>query len=353
MSETMKEIVILRSKLLPVFLGLFLPLQLFGVNPADEEIRAELNRGIELTINNRFSEALHIYDELIQRFPHHPMGYFYKGATLQAYMLDAENYQQKSEFFRLMEQTIRCADSLKRNDNETAWTLFFEGSAYLYRSFMKSRLGKWFSAYRDAVHGVGWLGSALERDSLLYDAYLGIGSFKYWKSARANFLLWLPFIKDERQAGIEMIQKSIRKGMFSRWIARDQLSWILLDKGDCDEALAIANEDAKTFPQSRFFKWTQAEAAYKCGNYDLSRRIFEKLLIMIRDIPQRNYYNEIYCLTKLAAIEYQQKNWDSAYRFADLALRLNISKQIRDRAKKKLELALEIRTKAGDHLNLN
>lgn len=336
-----------------LFLGFFAGLirPVGAVTPDKEPVKSVIETGILQTINNRFNQALNLYDQLIRQYPDHPVGYFYKGAVLQARMLDREDFSSKTEFYELMQKTIRLADSLQDSGSKDAWLYFYEGSALLYRSYLKTREANWFAAYRDAVRGVSRLESAIARDSLLYDAYLGVGSYKYWKSARTEFLSWLPFISDEREKGIAMIRQAIEKGVFVRWIGRDQLSWILMDDGQYRDALRIARENAQTFPESRFFKWTLASAALYCQELDIGYRVYGELLESIRQLPANNHYNEIDCLVSLAEIEVKRKNWQQAFRFADRALRLNISAEIRERARGKLKRALSIRNKCAEYVS--
>ncbi len=326
-----------------------------ALNPAEEPLKSEILQGIELTINNRFEQAAELYRNVTRQYPDHPIGYFYQGANLQARMLDAEDFSREAEFYRLMDRTVACADSLERSGatDDDAWNAFYKGSAYLYRSFMKSKRGDWLSAYRDAKNGVHTLEKAIARDSSLYDAYLGVGSFKYWKSARADFLLWLPIISDERAEGIRMVRQSIRRGDFVYWIGRDQLCWILLDKGNYREALQIARENSAAFPQSRFFKWTLVSAAEKSGDYEQAYRLYAGLLNEIRRMPENNHYNELECLLGMAKIDVRKENWEQAYQLSDAALRLKLEKKIRKRAKNRLEKALDIRRRAADKMKNN
>ncbi len=329
-----------------ILILLLLAGSLSAINPGEEPVKSLISRGIELTINNRFAEAQAIYDGIIDRYPHHPMGYFYKGATLQAQMLDHEDLGRADEFLVLMDRTVRCADSLKKSGKADAWIYFYEGSAFLYRSYLKVKQNKWFGAYRDATRGVNRLEKAIRLDSLLYDAYLGVGSFKYWKSRQTHFLNWLPFVADDREGGIAMVREAVEKGTFAHWVGRDQLCWILQDAGQHVEALQIAKENCRIFPDSRFFKWTLVSAAFKAGEFDLSYRNYNDLLDSIRKLPDNNHYNELDCLVSMAEIELQRNNQAEALRFSDEALHLSLDKDVRKRARGKLEKALQIRNAA-------
>ncbi|NIS37794.1 hypothetical protein GWN91_01090, partial [Candidatus Saccharibacteria bacterium] len=166
-------------------------------------VQHRIERGIEQTIVTDFSGAKETFRKLIEDYSDQPFGYFYLGATYQAEMLDAEQFNQLNKFSKLMEQCIRISERLRNKNGDDVWLLFYEGSAYLYRGFMDSKQKNFFEAYRNSLKGVHRLEDAIRMDSTFYDAYLGVGSFKYWKSSKAKALTWLPFISDERKLGIE------------------------------------------------------------------------------------------------------------------------------------------------------
>jgi len=319
---------------------------LLSMNPQEEPVKSLVLQGMDFSFNNRFAEAEKVFDQLIQQYPQHPAGYFYKAATVQAEMLDAEDYRQDGQFYELAERTIQLADSLQKTARDDSWISFYKGSAYLYRSFMKMKMGNWLSAYKDASRGVSILESAVSQDSLLYDAYLGIGSFKYWKSTKTEFLLWLPFISDQRDQGIAMIYRAIEKGDFVQYVGRDQLVWILMDKKDYAEACKLARQNYEVYPESRFFKWTLASAAFHSREWEFSRQLYQELLQQVQQLPENNHLNEIECLVKMAEIAADNQQWQEAYQLADQALRFNLDESVRKRAKNKLHKALTLRNEA-------
>jgi tetratricopeptide (TPR) repeat protein len=327
--------------LLVLLLNLLLTAQ--AQTPADPEIKAQIEIGIEKTILNDFSGAAVIFQQLIDQYPERPFGYFYLGATYQAEMLDAENYDKVEEFKNLMEKCIDLAEIQQQQNHGTIWAYFFEGSAYLYKSFMDSKMKKFWGAYRNAARGSGRLEKVIELDSLCYDAYLGVGSYKYWKSSKAKFLTWLPIMKDERKLGIEMVFTAIQKGSFVRLVGRDQLAWILLDNGRAEEALALAKENHNLYPHSRFFLWTLVEIYYRNEQWNEAFSLYEKLLHVVRRLPDNNHYNEITCLLRMAEIYYIREDYMSTELLASEILRLKLSEEIRDRAKPKLKQALKLK----------
>lgn len=80
----------------------------------------------------------------------------------------------------------------------------------------------------------------------LYDAYLGLGLFYYWKSSKAKVLTFLRLMKDEREKGIEYIKISVAKGRFAPLEGQFDLIQIYYAEDRyqdaLDECLALQNK---------------------------------------------------------------------------------------------------------------
>lgn len=335
--------IFLRPALLFAFFQFLAGAIVFAGSPSDREIEKQIENGIERTILNDFPGAESIFKNLIHQYPAQPFGYFYLGATYQAEMLDRENYDKLDDFTAAMERAIELSKEVQEQNGEDAWACFFEGSAYLYRSFMDNKLKKVWGAYRNAVKGAGRLEKVIELDSTFYDAYLGVGSYKYWKSSKTKMLAWLPILKDERDRGINMVQTAVQKGNFVKLIGRDQLAWILLDSGKNQEALQLAIANHRLYPESRFFMWTLVEIYYRDEQWEEAFNLYQKLLYLLRELPHNNHYNEVTCLLRMAEVYYMQGDFISSDSLASEILSLKLSEEVRERVKPKLKRALKLK----------
>lgn len=314
------------------------------------EIQAQIARGIEQTINNDFRGAEALFRELIVKYPRQPFGYFYLGATVQAEMLDREDYTRLAEFEGALDTTIMLAESLRKQDDSDIWAWFFEGSAYLYRSFMDNKRKKMWGAFRNASKGSGRLEKALQIDSTFYDALLGVGSYKYWKSSKAGALTWLPFVADDRRKGLEMVRNAIKKGRFVKWVGRDQLAWMLLDFGDAPAALELAAENHRQFPESRFFLWTLVEIYYRTQQFDTAFQLYQTMLGKLRASPENNHYNEMTCLLHMAEIQCQRGNYREAEQLLTELLNLELSPDVFERSQHKRKAALALKQRCAKEI---
>ncbi len=310
-------------------------------SPDHPAIASRIEQGMYRTILNRFAEADSLYQGLIRDYPDRPFGYFYRGANLQAWMVDREDYSRMQAFQYWMDRCVAVVDSLERLQQATAWDYFYKGSAYLYRSFLNGKHRRWWQAYRNSRQGVQFLEKALVRDSTLFDAYLGIGSYKFWKSKKAGILTWLPFLKNEAELGLELVRLAIEKGRFVKWIGRDQLTWMLLEHGKLEEALKLARQNVAQFPQSRFFNWTLARVYEKSGHYMEARQVYEWLLSQVRQLPETNHYNEVVILARLVDLACKTGAESEGKRYLRQLRQVALSPAVRSRLHKTLSRLAE------------
>ena len=131
------------------------------------------------------------------------------------------------------------AEILSKPDCPDAY--FILGSAYGYRAAYRGQNGSWWGAVRDGGKSASNLSKALSLDSTLYDAYLGLGAYHYWKSAKSKNLAFLPFISDRRAQGVSELQLAGRLGSISRIAAFRSLTVIYLNESRWAEAVDLAD----------------------------------------------------------------------------------------------------------------
>jgi len=159
-------------------------------NDASEQVfpREAVRQIIECIINGQFATGDSLAEELIRQYPESPYGYFYRGAIRQAQMIDRNALRDDPQFWESMKNVIQVVEKRERQGVATPIELFFKGSAYYYMAFHHMKLHHWWTAYRYTRKGVGILETAVRRDSTLWEAYLGIGAYKFWKSQKAGVL---------------------------------------------------------------------------------------------------------------------------------------------------------------------
>lgn len=293
-------------------------------------------RGIQLTVAHRYQEARACFDSLSTALPTHPAGPFLLAAMLHSQMLDYESDRGETEFYRLIQEGVARATRQLRADPNNSWALFYRGAAYGYRAFHAARQGRYLRAYRDGQLAMRDLQKAVATDSSLADAYLAIGSYKYWRAKVLRYLNWLPFVPEEREEAIRLIRLAIAKGRYSYLTGLSDLSWILIDAGRCEEAVACAQEGLTACPDSRFFLWPLAEAHFRRGDYFAAAEWYERLLASLLQVPDSNHYNEIICRLRLARAYCARGERKKVRYHTSAILGLSLDKQTRQRVEGKL-----------------
>jgi len=321
------------------FLPQFLQAQTLFTTTIDSLIKT----GIDQTFRMHCDSALCTYDQVCKIMPEHPAGFFHKAAALQSYMMDFETDLQKEVFFSYLDTAEAKAEKLLLDDQNNSWAHFYLGSSLSYRGLYQAKTGKIVSGFISAKKGLHNLSIAVELDSTLYDALLGLGNYSYWAGKYYKHLKWLPWIQDKRDEGIDGLKLAIQKGRFARWVGLNSLGWIEWDRTEWDSAIDLFSQGLKKYPGSRFFLWGLADTYFSSQAWDKAIPCYLQILISVRDEKINNRFNEVTCLLKLAECFFKTGQYHQSFKNADNILKLNLDKKIKKRLKKKLKQAETIR----------
>ncbi len=191
--------------------------------------------------DNNFETALAATAEIKLREPDNPLGYFLTGAIYQIISEKFRNDSFEKKISENLGQAIDLCDDRKDDDPENPDWSFLAGASYGYRGLDRAFHGSWWGAFRDGLRCKSNLQDALKLDSTYYDAYLGLGSYYYYRTIKARDFLWLPFISDNREKGMAQIKKAIDFGRLSPNIARQSFLRIYLIERRYDELVSLAD----------------------------------------------------------------------------------------------------------------
>ncbi len=311
---------------------------------------------IDLTINTDFDSALRLVYNRIEKNQNDYRAYFYLAATLNSKMTHFENQDELDQFDMAIDKTIQLVEKQLDNsaalpDSMYAQLLFYKGSAYGYRAYNQGATGNWLGAISNGIKSVGDLKEALESDSTVYGAYLGIGVYKYWRYSRLKFISWLPFVPDDRDEGIKMITVAISHDSLSRYMAMHQLVYILLDYGERERAIYFAEKIVEKYPQSQFMWWAKAHAYFKNEDYHRAASAYLELRRLIEADKQRNIAHLLKCDFKLALIYKELKEFPKCRDRCQEILRLSETTVLTENARKIISQTREIVEKCQSQMS--
>ena len=325
----------------------------FHINGSGQAAKIEslVQQAISLAIEQKYDKALGRADSVVKLAPEEPIGYFFQAAVLQARMLDYGMLDDEKAFFSATGISRKLAEKKLRQNVKDAWAHFFLGSALGYEAFFLGKKKRYFEAFRTGWQSIQHLEAALKHDPELYDAYLGIGTYKYYRSKMSKSLAWLPFVDDERAEGIRMIRQAMANGRYSRSAAINGLSWVLMDEERSQEALALVDSALAIYPDSRFFLWAAAAAAYRVERYDQAAAYYSQILRSLQDENVLSPYIELVCRTRLARTYQVANKMENACQELQRIDAIELSKDDRSRGEAFLKEAALYRKECESRLS--
>lgn len=285
--------------LLALFAAGHLAAQPVSVHPPESEMLA----GITLVLEQNYESATEIFRSLSDRWPEHPMPYLLQAGVLQAVAMDYESRIPRASFDSLLALAEELSEDYCERYPGDARGHFYLGTVHGYHSFADAVEDDWFGAASSAMSSVSEFEAALERDSSMEDAKLGIGTYYYWKSRQLEFLTWVPFVGDDRAEGIALIESTIERGTLNRHAAMSSLISIFLDAGEYARAVALSEKALADYPNNRLFLWGLATSHDRLGHTNEAIGAYRRLLDAISSDARDNAYNELVCRVNLARLE--------------------------------------------------
>jgi len=265
-------------------------------NATPEAIRKRALEGLALSLNDRFRTADSIFVELGELAPMSPLGPLFAAGNIQAEMIDMESDALRDRLLKHIDLArSRVEASISLRGTIIAEEEFVLGVISGYRAVYESRWGGWFAALKSGLRAKKHFESALRLDSTLCDAYLGLGSYHYWKSAKTDWVNWLPVVSDERNKGIDMLSRAADCGIFTQVASHAALASAYINDGRFSEALAHADTLGQLAPHGKSHLWLKGKAHYALYEWDSTVAVFEELESQIREDGQGNYFNLIEC----------------------------------------------------------
>ena len=250
----------------------------------------------ELLFNDQFAAADSFLNEYSHRYPTDPAGLVFRASGLLAQMIDREEPFCQAQFDSLLDHARELAEEAVVDPvpRRAAWMHLFLGHEAAYQSLFQSRFGSFTSAISNGYGAKGEYEKALAADSTLLDIYAGLGSFHYWKSAKAGFLRWFGIFKNDKDRGITELKRAADSSLLSREAARNSLIWVYFDSDQPDSAEILVREAMARYPNSRSVLWPLAQSLYDRKKFADAIGIYEEIRTRISNDPG-NYFNFVEC----------------------------------------------------------
>lgn len=258
----------------------------------DEKVNTFLKSGIDNIINQDYEEAKRIFSELNNYRKDIPLGKIYLAAVEIARSYDYEipfNHKLITEY---LETAKAKSEKLITENRNNIWNWYYFAITEGYLSYYDALRGSWLPALSTGLSAVSAFEQILSMDSTFYEAYIAIGSYKFWKSQKTEFINWLPFIDDEKELGIKYLQDAIKYSGYNSHLAIHSLIWIYINQERYYNAIKVAERSLDKYPKSRIFKWGLARAYENVNSLKAISLYYEILESYPKDLKS-NKINEV------------------------------------------------------------
>ena len=278
------------------FLILFLLLIFLSKNNAqvypDKSVHKIIKSGTGLIIDQKYNDAKKLFDQLDKTRKDLPLGKIYLAAVSIARSYDYEEPYDDALITKYLEAARKISQRLMRKDEKSIWNNYFFALTEGYIAYYNALRESWFQAFSTGLSSVSAFEDCLEIDKNFYEAMIAIGSYKFWKSKKIEFINWLPFIDDEKELGISYLQNAIKYTGYNSHLAIHSLVWIYIEQKNFNEAIKVAELALKNHPQSRIFKWGLARS-YEDIDPQKSAELYKEILNSYPKNLKTNKINEV------------------------------------------------------------
>lgn len=270
-----------------------------------------LMKGINLLINQDYQSSIEVFTSLKHLDPNLPLGNIYLAAVEISSGYDyAVPYNDKKINSLLNEALLQCK-MLPENDINTKYYLAL---CYGYQAYFQALSDNYLKAASLGLKSINLFEEIVEENPKFYEAYTAIGTFKYWKSKKTEFINWLPFFDDEKDQGVSDLELASQFSLFSKNMADFSLVWIYIDQNKLEQALDLMNSVLEIYPNSRLFLAAKARIV-EFTDMNQSLNIYNQILSSLEAEKKLFAINKVNLLYLIAQQHYRMNNVEQALKY--------------------------------------
>lgn len=252
-------------------------------------------QGIHYSYEENYVQAEKNFRAAIELKPTDPAPYLFLTAMYGLYMADFSTDTVKEKFFAYSDTTIMMANRKIDAGDSSALVHLWLAGGYGARAFYKVWHKDIISGIRDGIKSIKEFYKTIEIDSSLYDAYIGIGAYDYFKH---RLLSYIPLVEDSKWEA--EIRLASQMGKYLKITASAGYALLLVEDKKFEQASKIATQLIEKFPNSRTFRWIRAKSYVGMKVWDLAKEEYKKILEITLSKQPNNFYNIGYCKVGLA-----------------------------------------------------
>lgn len=313
--------------LIIIYLALFVV-----VSATEHPYEGEISSMLDMLYRTEYDSAMTIADSVEAQSP--VTGRYMKMSLLNTYMSDYETDTLEHAFYEHYEYVI------KHRDSPDPFTLYYVGGAYFQKSSYLAMKGNYTGALKHGLKAINYFNQVIEKDSTIYDAYLGRGLTDYFRK-------FIPGMGGRADEAKSEILGAAERGLFSRVPAYDMLAIIYTMEEKYDSALSYSDTLTNMYPDNRMFMFTRIKVLLAARQYNECISVLDLLEKNTIDNQPFTFYNHASVFYYKALCYHETGNRDMALKYIDKVLSLSVfissDKRINEYVNKARALEKEIR----------
>lgn len=241
--------------------------------------------GADYIYNVEFDKARECFDEVIERYPDHPAGYFLD-AMIEWWkiLLYRDTHEFDGQFLDKIEKVIIVSDKLLESDEFDIKGLFFKGGALGFRGRFWALRKSWIRAASDGNEAFNILIECWKTAPSNHDIMLGTGIYNYFAEAIPEkypylkpLLTFLP--PGDKEIGIKQLKACSRHALYAGVEAEVVLLQIYYTfERDNKKAMEMAEHLNKKYPRNPYFQRYLGRTYVINGYLDDWERVWRNIL---------------------------------------------------------------------------
>ena len=238
-------------------------------SPAFSQSQFEMTPEVERLIragqldmyNCNFDSSGKNFEELIRRFPDHPVGYMYK-AEVEWWkgLRDPGNKALEKLFLRYTQQAIERGEALIRKDPKDFYAQLFLASTYGNKTRYCVTVSKsYLGAMRAGLKGHFYNENALALKPDCVDCLIGSGSYNYFTGSLPAVIkpfAWMLGARGDREKGLKELEKATEKGEFGQTEAKTVLLGVYFSERRHEDYRKVILKLIDQYPPNHvFYMW--------------------------------------------------------------------------------------------------
>ena len=252
-------------------------------------------------LEGRYGDAENAADGFIAEYPDEPVGPLLKASVLQYECIDYEDYSRGDEFDALLDETEKHARTKINLDENDLWAKYYFYAADGMRGARASITGQFIYGVLKGRSGKIGMEKIIAEDPEFYDAYLLVGSYRFWKSVAVGRAAVLPFLSDESGSGLSGVKKAIERGVITGPLSNTVIIEMYLAYHPA-LAAELAEKMLAQYPSCRLFSWQLGEAYKNLGRFEDAEKVFTGIAMSMRDDENDDGSGEVRSWWKLAVL---------------------------------------------------